>query len=69
MAKTKKDKLEYDNGDVRVVLTDAKFRCTKCTKWKPASKFGLRNMSQPEHQPIIRQIPQCKDCRNHKKGE
>ena len=62
-----KDRLEYDNGVTRVVLTDTKFRCTKCNKWKMASKFGLRDMSHDRDDvTYIRQIPQCKECRNNR---
>ncbi len=47
----------YEN----VVLTNAKFRCTKCRKWKPASDFGLRCMSDD----IVRNQSQCKGCRSN----
>jgi hypothetical protein len=45
---------------INVVLTNAKFRCTNCKKWKPASHFGLRCMEDE----IIRNQPQCKPCRS-----
>lgn len=61
-AKTKKDKLrtEYDDGTTRVVLTNARFYCGRCEKWKPASAFGkLRRMSGG----TIRNQPCCSPCR------
>lgn len=48
---------------MNVAITNAKFRCTKCRKWKPASKFGLRCMDDD----VIRNQPQCKKCRSEKK--
>lgn len=44
----------------KVVLTNAYFKCTDCTKLKGAKHFGLRRMSNGE----IRNQPQCKDCRS-----
>ena len=50
---------EYDNGKIRVVLTNARFYCHRCEKWKPASKFGqLRFVNG-----VIRNQSCCKDCR------
>lgn len=50
---------EYDDGETRVVLTNCRFKCTRCTKWKPASKFGaLRNAGG-----VIRNQACCSDCR------
>jgi len=43
-----------------VVLTNARFRCTHCGQWKPASMFGLRKMADG----LIRNQAQCKPCRN-----
>jgi hypothetical protein len=43
---------------VNVVLTRCQFNCTKCRRWLPASKFGLRDADG-----IIRQQPQCNECR------
>lgn len=42
----------------KVVLTNAKFQCTDCGKWKPAKLFGLRRMKSGE----VRNQPQCADC-------
>ena len=43
-----------------VTLNNAKFRCTKCRKWKAASDFGnLRKMRDG----TIRNQSQCIDCR------
>jgi len=44
----------------KVVLTNAKFQCTDCGKWKPAKLFGLRRMKSGE----VRNQPQCADCRS-----
>lgn len=50
---------EYDDGKSRVVLTNARFWCNGCEKWRPASKFGaLRNAGG-----VIRNQPRCSDCR------
>jgi len=42
-----------------VVITNAKFKCTKCKKWKPAAEFGLRKMGDGK----IRNQAQCTVCR------
>lgn len=42
-----------------VILSGAKFQCTKCLLWKPASAFGLRRMGNG----TIRNQPQCMTCR------
>ena len=44
---------------LNVKLTNCKFRCTKCEKWKPAAEFGLRCVRE-----VIRNQPQCKSCRS-----
>lgn len=48
---------------VNVVLTSCMFRCTKCRQWKPAAKFGLRCIEDAEGNEIVRNQPQCHDCR------
>ena len=53
-------RVELDIDVARVVLTNAKFRCTKCKRWKGARHFGLRRMKWN----VVRQIPQCTTCRN-----
>jgi len=54
------DRLEFHSKkyDVTVILHNARFQCTKCKLWKPASEFGM--LSDPT---AIRNQPQCKDCR------
>lgn len=47
---------------MNVVLTRCKFNCTKCKRWLPAARFGLRDDNG-----TIRQQPQCMDCRRGKK--
>lgn len=42
-----------------VVLTNAKFQCTDCQKWKAAGEFGLRKMGDGK----VRNQAQCKGCR------
>lgn len=50
----------YEGGRARrVVLTNAKFRCTKCKKWKAASAFGFRKMEDG----TVRNQAQCSSCR------
>ena len=57
-------RIEYP---LNVILTRCKFNCTKCRRWLPASKFGLRCMpADDEGNEIIRQQPQCVDCRGKK---
>ena len=57
---TNEHRVEYElDGWLRVVLTNAMFRCTKCHGWYPASAFGLRMDSRD----VIRNQPQCKRCR------
>ncbi len=59
-AKTNKSRAEYDDGEVRVVLTGARFYCGGCEKWKPASAFGkLRRMSNG----TVRNQTRCIPCR------
>lgn len=43
---------------MNVVLTRCKFKCSRCKKWKPAARFGLRADGD-----VIRNQPQCKSCR------
>lgn len=51
---------EYDDGTSRVVLTNCRFKCQKCMKWKPASEFGgLRKLGNGD----IRNQSRCSDCR------
>jgi hypothetical protein len=51
---------------VNVVLTNVKFRCTKCGKWKPGGQFGLRCITNSKGEDIIRNQPQCRGCRSRK---
>lgn len=51
--------VEHESG---VVLTNAKFRCTKCRQWKPAADHGLRKMNDG----TVRNQAQCADCRRKK---
>lgn len=44
---------------VRVVLTNGRFQCTKCRRWKSAQAFGLRTMDNG----TVRNQAQCKSCR------
>lgn len=48
---------------INVVLTNAMFRCTKCKRWLPAAKFGLRCVTDSEGNEVVRNQPQCHDCR------
>lgn len=43
-----------------VVITNARFRCTRCRQWKPASVFGLRKMPDGK----VRNQAQCSGCRS-----
>ena len=53
--------VEHTSADGRVVLTNAKFKCTgPCGKWKSAKAFGLRKMRDG----TVRNQAQCKDCRS-----
>lgn len=47
---------------MNVVLTSVMFRCTKCRRWKPGAKFGLRADGD-----VVRNQPQCSECRSAKK--
>jgi len=47
------------DADGGVVLTNAKFKCTNCKKWKGARAFGLRTMKDG----TIRNQSQCIACR------
>jgi len=46
---------------LNVVISNAKFRCTKCRRWKPAGRFGLRMVGE-----IVRNQPQCTTCRGQR---
>lgn len=46
----------------KVILTNAKFKCTKCKRWKPASEFGLRHQHFSRGV-TIRNQAQCAKCR------
>ena len=52
-----RDTVSHEAG---VVLKGAKFFCTECKKWKPASRFGLRQMPNG----VIRNQAQCIKCRS-----
>jgi len=47
----------------KVVVTNAKFKCTNCGKWKPASKFGFRKVENA-YGTTVRNQSQCTDCRS-----
>jgi hypothetical protein len=55
------DRVELSVGHriEKVVLIGAWFHCTSCSKFKPASDFGLRCVNGNQ----VRNQPQCKDCR------
>ena len=53
------EKYTVGRPDGSVILTNAKFRCTGCGKWKPASEVGLRKMASG----VVRNQAQCQDCR------
>lgn len=50
---------------INVVLNSVMFRCTRCRRWKPGAHFGLRCVEEGENE-IIRNQPQCRDCRKPK---
>ena len=47
------------SADGKVVLTNVKFKCTSCEKWKSGSEIGLRKMSDGSY----RNQSRCTDCR------
>lgn len=58
-----KDRLVYHTDEhITVILTGAKFLCTNCNEWKPASEFGLRHIHHVRGL-TIRNQAQCSKCR------
>ena len=55
------DKMEFksEKYNVTVRLHNARFQCTKCRLWKPASEFSMLS----DKGRVIRNQPQCKGCR------
>ena len=52
-------------GPITVKIHGARFRCTCCGNWKPASDFGLLYDHEPH---VVRNQPQCKKCRSRYDG-
>jgi hypothetical protein len=57
MPRTAEDVVRHPSG---VVLTNAKFLCTGCGKWKLGSEVGLRKMADG----TVRNQAQCTECRS-----
>lgn len=57
-------------GDVsKVLLNNAKLKCTNCKKWKGAEKFGFRKMRTRMLSTTVAVMSQsqCNDCRKGSK--